>query len=138
MQHPGSRCSLAACPISPCTSTSTLLSRCTPQSPKNRLDLHEAKDGAVYVKGLNTFVVKSVQEIQAILEVGRAHRGKAVLVTSALDWDSTALHAACACQNGLFGATSACCVYHEDRWKGRGLSLASRLARRTGLWGPHS
>lgn len=42
------------------------------QNPKNRLDLHEGKDGTVYVKGLNTFVVKGEAEIAAVLEVGVA------------------------------------------------------------------
>ena len=41
-----------------------------PQSPKNRLELHEGREGGVYVKGLNTFVVKSEAEIAAVLEVG--------------------------------------------------------------------
>lgn len=40
------------------------------QNPTARLELHEAKDGGVYVKGLNTFVVKSEAEIAAVLEVG--------------------------------------------------------------------
>ena len=42
------------------------------QNPKNRLDLHEGKDGSVYVKGLNTFVVKSVEEIASVLEASSA------------------------------------------------------------------
>ncbi len=42
------------------------------QNPKNRLDLHEGKDGSVYVKGLNTFVVKSVDEIASVLEASIA------------------------------------------------------------------
>lgn len=57
----------------PCPS----LVSCPPQvrdllskDPKARLELHEAKDGGVYVKGLNTFVVKSEAEIAAVLEVG--------------------------------------------------------------------
>ena len=40
------------------------------KDPKARLELHDAKDGGVYVKGLNTFVVKSEAEIAAVLEVG--------------------------------------------------------------------
>ncbi len=45
------------------------------QNPKNQLDLHEGRDGAVYVKGLNTFVVKSVEEIQNVLEASVALLG---------------------------------------------------------------
>ncbi|KAL4433732.1 hypothetical protein ABPG75_000173 [Micractinium tetrahymenae] len=44
------------------------------KNPKNRLDMHEAKDGSVYVKGLNTFVVKSEAEIAAVLEAGKRNR----------------------------------------------------------------
>ena len=45
-----------------------------PQNPKNRLELHEARDGGVYIKGLSTFVVKSQAEIGAVLEVGKRNR----------------------------------------------------------------
>ncbi|KAL4450694.1 hypothetical protein ABPG77_001050 [Micractinium sp. CCAP 211/92] len=44
------------------------------KNPKNRLDLHEGKDGTVYVKGLNTFVVKGEAEIAAVLEAGKRNR----------------------------------------------------------------
>ncbi|PRW20706.1 kinesin KIF3B [Chlorella sorokiniana] len=44
------------------------------KNPTARLELHEAKDGGVYVKGLNTFVVKSEAEIAAVLEVGKRNR----------------------------------------------------------------
>ncbi len=40
------------------------------KNPKDKLDLKENKDGGVYVKGLNAFVVKSVPEIHNVLEVG--------------------------------------------------------------------
>ena len=39
------------------------------KNPKNKLDLKERKDQGVYVKGLNSFVVKSVAEITSVLEV---------------------------------------------------------------------
>lgn len=39
------------------------------KNPKNSLELKEGKDSGVYVKGLNTFVVKTVAEITAVLEV---------------------------------------------------------------------
>ena len=39
------------------------------KDPKARLEMHEDKDGAVYVKNLNTFVVKSTAEISSVLEV---------------------------------------------------------------------
>lgn len=42
------------------------------QNPKNRLDMHEAKEGTAYVKGLSTVVVKNEAEIAAVLEVGAA------------------------------------------------------------------
>ena len=38
------------------------------KNPKNKLDLKERKDQGVYVKGLNSFVVKSVAEIASVLE----------------------------------------------------------------------
>ena len=41
------------------------------KNPKNRLDLKEHATSGVYVKGLNSFVVKSVAEISSILEVRR-------------------------------------------------------------------
>ena len=41
------------------------------KNPKNKLDLKERKDQGVYVKGLNSFVVKSVAEITSVLEVSR-------------------------------------------------------------------
>ncbi|GBF99862.1 kinesin-ii motor subunit [Raphidocelis subcapitata] len=44
------------------------------KSPKERLELKEHKDTGVYVKGLNAFVVKSVAEIRAVLEVGKKNR----------------------------------------------------------------
>ncbi|PSC68795.1 kinesin KIF3B [Micractinium conductrix] len=44
------------------------------KNPKNRLDMHEAKDSSVYVKGLNSFVVKSEAEIAAVLEAGKRNR----------------------------------------------------------------
>ena len=34
-----------------------------------KLELHESKEGGVYVKGLNTFVVRNVDEISGVLEV---------------------------------------------------------------------
>lgn len=39
------------------------------KNPKNKLDLKERKDQGVYVKSLNSFVVKSVAEITSVLEV---------------------------------------------------------------------
>lgn len=39
------------------------------KNPKNKLELKERKDQGVYVKGLNSFVVKSVAEITSVLEV---------------------------------------------------------------------
>lgn len=39
------------------------------KNPKDKLELKEHKDTGVYVKGLNAFVVKSVPEIQNVLEV---------------------------------------------------------------------
>ena len=45
------------------------------QNPTARLELHEAREGGVYVKGLNTFVVKSEAEIAAVLEVGGNETG---------------------------------------------------------------
>eukprot|EP00191_Tetraselmis_sp_GSL018_P019273 CAMPEP_0177590532 /NCGR_PEP_ID=MMETSP0419_2-20121207/7465_1 /TAXON_ID=582737 /ORGANISM="Tetraselmis sp., Strain GSL018" /LENGTH=750 /DNA_ID=CAMNT_0019081115 /DNA_START=182 /DNA_END=2434 /DNA_ORIENTATION=- len=47
-----------------------LLSR----NPKNKLDLKENVDTGVYVKGLNSFVVKSVPEIQNVMDVGKKNR----------------------------------------------------------------
>lgn len=47
-----------------------------PQNPTARLELHEAREGGVYVKGLNTFVVKSEAEIAAVLEVGGSAPGQ--------------------------------------------------------------
>lgn len=41
------------------------------KNPKNKLELKERKDQGVYVKGLNSFVVKSVAEITSVLEVSR-------------------------------------------------------------------
>ena len=40
------------------------------KNPKNKLDLKEHSESGVYVKELNSFVVKSVQEITSVLEVG--------------------------------------------------------------------
>ena len=42
------------------------------KNPKNKLELKERKDQGVYVKGLNSFVVKSVAEITSVLEVSRS------------------------------------------------------------------
>lgn len=39
------------------------------KNPKNKLELKERKEQGVYVKGLNSFVVKSVGEITSVLEV---------------------------------------------------------------------
>lgn len=39
------------------------------KNPKNKLELKERKEQGVYVKGLNSFVVKSVAEITSVLEV---------------------------------------------------------------------
>ena len=39
------------------------------KNPKNKLDLKEHSESGVYVKELNSFVVKSVQEITSVLEV---------------------------------------------------------------------
>ena len=39
------------------------------KNPKNKLDLKERKEQGVYVKGLNSFVVKSVAEITSVLDV---------------------------------------------------------------------
>ena len=39
------------------------------KNPKNKLELKERKEQGVYVKGLNSFVVKSVMEITSVLEV---------------------------------------------------------------------
>jgi len=47
-----------------------LLSR----DPKHRLELKENSDSGVYVKGLNSFVVKSVPEIQNVMDVGKKNR----------------------------------------------------------------
>ncbi|KAK9824688.1 hypothetical protein WJX72_012423 [[Myrmecia] bisecta] len=44
------------------------------KNPKNKLDLKERGDSGVYVKGLNSFVVKSVEEITSVLEVGKKNR----------------------------------------------------------------
>lgn len=44
------------------------------KNPKNRLELKENQDGAVYVKDLTSFVVKSVTEIGKVLEVGNKNR----------------------------------------------------------------
>ncbi|KAL3141697.1 Envelope glycoprotein gp160 [Trebouxia sp. C0010 RCD-2024] len=44
------------------------------KNPKNKLELKERKDQGVYVKGLNSFVVKSVAEITSVLEVGKKNR----------------------------------------------------------------
>ena len=51
------------------------------QDPKNKLDLHEGKEGVVYVKELTSFAVKSAAECAAILEVGvkSCHANKALL-----------------------------------------------------------
>ena len=40
------------------------------KNPKTKLELKERKNQGVYVKGLNSFVVKSVAEITSVLEVG--------------------------------------------------------------------
>lgn len=39
------------------------------KNPKNKLQLKESKDRGVYVKGISSFVVKSVEEITSVLEV---------------------------------------------------------------------
>ena len=39
------------------------------KNPKNKLELKEHSESGVYVKELNSFVVKSVQEITSVLEV---------------------------------------------------------------------
>lgn len=39
------------------------------KNPKNRLELREGRDGGVYVKGHNSFAVKSRVEISRVLEV---------------------------------------------------------------------
>eukprot|EP00887_Chlorella_sp_A99_P003761 scaffold7.g3761.t1 len=44
------------------------------RDPSNRLELHEGKEGVVYVKGLNTFVVNSAAECANILEAGKKNR----------------------------------------------------------------
>ncbi|DBA69276.1 hypothetical protein WJX79_007614 [Trebouxia sp. C0005] len=44
------------------------------KNPKNKLELKERKEQGVYVKGLNSFVVKSVAEITSVLEVGKKNR----------------------------------------------------------------
>jgi kinesin family member 3B len=44
------------------------------KNPKNRLELKENADGVVYVKDLTSFVVKSVAEIQKVLDVGKKNR----------------------------------------------------------------
>ena len=60
------------------------------KNPKNKLDLKERKDQGVYVKGLNSFVVKSVAEITSVLEVSRLSSripsSPACLPTSLLLW----------------------------------------------------
>ncbi|CAG9463621.1 unnamed protein product [Pedinophyceae sp. YPF-701] len=47
-----------------------LLSR----NPKNKLELKETAEGVPYVKDLSTFVVRSAEEIQKVLDVGRKNR----------------------------------------------------------------
>ena len=49
------------------------------KNPKNKLDLKERKDQGIYVKGLNSFVVKSVAEITSVLEVRLPWRHPAIL-----------------------------------------------------------
>ena len=44
------------------------------KDPKNRLDLRENVDSGVYVKDLTTFVVKSVGEIDQVMQAGKKNR----------------------------------------------------------------
>ncbi|MEW5311561.1 MAG: hypothetical protein WDW38_003270 [Sanguina aurantia] len=44
------------------------------KEPKNSLELKDSKEGGVYVKGQNQFVVKGVQELKNVLEVGKKNR----------------------------------------------------------------
>ena len=44
------------------------------KDPKNRLDLKESVDSGVYVKDLTSFVVKSVDEIDHVMQAGKKNR----------------------------------------------------------------
>ena len=44
------------------------------KNPKNRLDLKENMDSGVYVKDLTSFVVKSVSEIDHVMQAGKKNR----------------------------------------------------------------
>jgi kinesin family member 3B len=49
------------------------------KSPRRKLGLREASDGSVVVKGLNSFVVKSAEEIFRVLEVGGSPRCESLI-----------------------------------------------------------
>ena len=44
------------------------------KDPKNRLDLKESMESGVYVKDLTSFVVKSVSEIDHVMQAGKKNR----------------------------------------------------------------
>ncbi|PNH06269.1 Kinesin-II subunit [Tetrabaena socialis] len=59
------------------------------KDPKSKLELKEHKEGGVYVKGLNAFVVKGVPELKNVLEVGRKNRS---VGATAMNQDSSRSH----------------------------------------------
>eukprot|EP00803_Ostreobium_quekettii_P010001 evm.model.scf_2563.2 EVM.evm.TU.scf_2563.2 scf_2563:10409-13107(-) len=59
------------------------------KNPKNKLQLKESKDRGVYVKGISSFVVKSVEEIASVLEVGKKNRSVA---STQMNQDSSRSH----------------------------------------------
>lgn len=56
------------------------------KNPKNKLDLKERKDQGIYVKGLNSFVVKSVAEITSVLEVSLNNTAPAYSINNQALW----------------------------------------------------
>ena len=49
------------------------------KDPKNRLDLKESVDSGVYVKDLTSFVVKSVDEIDHVMQAGKKNPGSVMI-----------------------------------------------------------
>ncbi len=65
------------------------------KNPKNKLELKERKEQGVYVKGLNSFVVKSVAEITSVLEVACLAMLPQRVSTAVCMNDSLVLHLIC-------------------------------------------
>lgn len=114
-----------------CAGIATSANAAVVQSPKAQLDLYEAKDGSVYVKGLNTFVVKSVEEIASVLEVGGGGSCRLSVVPLA---SGRALPAAGALQCACRGLPHQGAVHATPR--GLLATAVRRWASATALWGP--